>query len=318
MIRMTFRRPFLVLLLASIAGAAAAQPPAPYRLQARPGGAVAVERGGRQSVYQPVFTIVRAETDPKLAFSKFYSTPGEGLAGANPENYPLPEWAGANGARTDNVYQAGAVTQVRATASRPLPDGGIAWSFASNPDFAIEAEMRPVAGAPPRLSWTFTARRPGWYTIGYTGGPAVDPASADGFLQPLIWQEKRFPRGPLLTGENMGGLPLTLVTTGGVTQGLSVDPRESPYRLPTIANARFATTLRNPAGQAQPAAFAPLLGEKDSHFAAGQRASFSVRPLLVAGDWYQAFTEAARGLFGFSDRRRNLDQSLNDTIDAMV
>ncbi len=83
----------------------------------------------------------------------------------------------------------------------------------------------------------------------------------------------------------MGGLPLTLVTRAGVTHGLSVDPRESPYRLPTIANARFGVMLRNPKGQAQPSAFAPLLGQSDSRFAAGQTATFAVRPLLVAGDW---------------------------------
>ncbi len=111
---------------------------------------------------------------------------------------------------------------------------------------------------------------------------------------------------------------MTLVTRGGVTHGLSVDPRESPFRLPTIANARFGVMLRNPKGQAQPSAFAPLLGQGDSKFTAGQSASFAVRPLLVAGDWYQAFTEVARELFGFVDYRRNAGQSLNATIDTMT
>ena len=76
--------------------------------------------------------------------------------------------------------------------------------------------------------------------------------------------------------------------------------------------------LRNPKGEAQPSAFAPLLGQSDSRFAAGQSATFAVRPLLVAGDWYQAFTEVARGLFGFVDYRRNAGQSLNATIDTMT
>jgi hypothetical protein len=43
-----------------------------------------------------------------------------------------------------------------------------------------------------------------------------------------------------------------------------------------------------------------------------------VRPLLVGGDWYQAFTEAARNLFGFNDYRQNFEQSLNATIDTMT
>ena len=97
---------------------------------------------------------------------------------------------------TDIVYEAGSVTEVRAADSRALADGGMAWTFASNPHFTLEAEIRPVSGEPPRISWKFTARTPGWYTVGYTGGPANDPAAVDGFLQPLIWQEKRFPRAP--------------------------------------------------------------------------------------------------------------------------
>ena len=162
----------------------------------------------------------------------------------------------------------------RRRARVPLADGGAAWTFAPTQHFTLEAEIRPVANEPPRISWKFTARTPGWYTVGYTGAPASDPATADGFLQPLIWQEKRFPRAPLLSAESMGGLPLTLVTRAGVTHGLSVDPRESPFRLPTIANARFGVMLRNPKGQAQPAAFAPLLGQSDSRFAAGQSCDF--------------------------------------------
>jgi hypothetical protein len=300
----------------TLTGAAA---PDSYRLQVGPAATVTVARAGHQVRYAPVFTIIRADSDPKLALSGFSSTPGEHVQGVNAENYPLPQWRRPNGAgSTDNLYEAGAVTQLRATGSRALPDGGAAWAFPVHPDFTLTAEMRPVAGGPPRISWTFTARRPGWYSVGYTGGPAIDPARAEGFLQPLIWQEKRFPRAPLLTAESMGGLPLTLVSEHGFTTGLSVDPAESPYRLPTIANARFGVMLRNPAGQAQPAAFAPLLGQPASHLLPGQSVSFSVRPLLISGGWYGAFTEAARALFGFSDIRQNVDQSLNATIDTMV
>jgi hypothetical protein len=308
------------LLLAGFATCAHAQSSTPqYRLSAESSGAVAVERGGKRAVYQPQFTVIRAETDPKLGLSGFASTPGESLAGVNVENYPLPRWRAANGnGMTDVVYEAGSVTEIRATDSRSLADGGTAWTFASNPHFTLEADIRPVSGEPPRISWKFTALMPGWYTVGYTGGPASDPAAVDGFLQPLIWQEKRFPRAPLLSAESMGGLPLTLVTRDGVTHGLSVDPGESPYRLPTIANARFGVMLRNPKGEAQPSAFAPLLGQTDSRFEARQSATFSVRPLLVSGDWYRAFTEVARGLFGFADIRQNVGQSLNTTIDTMT
>jgi hypothetical protein len=309
-----------VLLFAGFVTCAHAQSPTPpYRLSAASSGAVTVERDGTRAVYQAQFTVIRSETDPKLGLSGFASTPGESLEGVNAENYPLPRWRAANGeGMTDVMYEAGSVTDIRATDSRALADGGMAWTFASHPHFTFEAEIRPVSGEPPRIAWKFTARTPGWYTVGYTGGPASDAITAQGFLQPLIWQEKRFPRAPLLSAESMGGLPLTLVTRDGVTHGLSVDPRESPFRLPTIANARFGVMLRNRKGEGQPSAFAPLFGQADSRFEAGQSATFSVRPLLVSGDWYQAFTEVARGLFGFADVRENAGQSLNATIDAMT
>jgi hypothetical protein len=308
----------LVLLLVGVATAATAQH-SPYQLSAASNGAVTLERAGKRAVYQPVFTIIRSETDPQLHLSGFASTPGESLENVNVENYPLPRWTAVTGNRvTDVVYEAGAATEVRASESRALADGAVAWSFAANPNFTLEAEIRAVTGEAPRISWKFTASTPGWYTVGYTGAPASNPATSDAFLQPLIWQEKRFPRAPLMSAESMGGLPLTLVTRQGVTHGLSVDPRESPYRLPTIANARFGVMLRNPQGEAQPAAFAPLLGQTDSHFEAGQSATFSVRPLLVSGSWYDAFTEVARGLFGFADFRQNVGQPLNATIDAIT
>ena len=308
-------------MLVGVAGVALPQgtPPAYRVLAAARDGSVSIARGDQRATYRPVFTVIRAERDPKLALSSFASTPGETLRDVNAENYPLPGWRrGTDESRTDNVFEAGVPVELAASGSRSLADGGVAWSFPAQRDFTLAAELHPVAGAAPRLSWTLTAHTPGWYTVGYTGGPAVDPGRAEGFLQPLIWQEKRFPRAPLLTAESMGGLPLTLVSHAGATDGISVDPAESPFRLPTIANARFGVMLRNRSGQAQPSAFAPLLGQPDSHLAAGQRTRFAVRPVLVAGDWYAAFTEVARGLFGFGDVRENADQSLNATIDAMT
>jgi hypothetical protein len=317
-------------LLAGVATAATAQTSdTQYHLRPQSDGAVAVAREGGISTYRPVFTVIRTDSDPNLRLSGFSSTPGEVKSDAgpahntripaNPENYPLPNWSRPDGSgATDNVYQAGAVTELRASASRALPMGGVAWTFPDNPDFTLTAEMRPVANAAPKISWRLTAKRPGWYTVGYTGGPATDPATADNVLQPLIWQEKRFPRAPLTTGEHMGGLPATLVTKGGMTNGLSVDPAESPFRLPVFSNARFGVMLRNPAGEAQPSAFAPLLGGAGSRLEAGQSTSFAVRPLLVKGDWYAAFTEAARDLFKFRDVRENYEQPLNATIDTMT
>src|SRR6185503_5678149 len=123
--------------------------------------------------FRPVFTVIRSEADPELGLSGFASTPGESLEGVNVENYPLPRWRAASGnGRTEILYEAGSVSEVRASGTRPLGDGGTAWTFEPTKDFTLEAEMRPVANEPPRISWKFTARTPGWYTVGYTGAPA--------------------------------------------------------------------------------------------------------------------------------------------------
>src|SRR3954469_3720980 len=194
----------LALLFVGFASRAQAQESTvlPYRLSGAADGAVTIERGGKRAVYRPVFVIIRSESDPQLGLSRFASTPGESMEGVNVENYPLPRWRSASGkGMTDVIYEAGTVTELSAAKSRTLPDGGLAWTFEPNQDFTLEAEIRPVTNEPPRISWKFTARTGAWYTGGYTGAPATDPATADGFLQPLIWQEKRFPRAPLLSAE---------------------------------------------------------------------------------------------------------------------
>ena len=66
-----------VALLGVAAGANADTSTPQYRLSAAANGAVTVERGGKRSVYRPHFTVIRAETDPKLRLSGFASTPGE-------------------------------------------------------------------------------------------------------------------------------------------------------------------------------------------------------------------------------------------------
>jgi hypothetical protein len=312
---------FLAVLI-SVAGTAIASADSPvrdYRIDVDNKGVVSVSRGGARAVYEPVFVVIRSQDDPLLSLSGFNSTPGEAFKGDNPENYPLPRWRVANSAAsTELVEQAGVSVELRAISGRRLPNGGVAWTFEDEAAFSLEATMEPIRGAAPRISWKLTARESGWYTVGFTGGPSADPESARGFYQPLIWQELRFPRAAVISPESAGGLPLTIVETASGSNGLSADPRESPYRLPTIANARFGVRLRNRSGMAQPAVFAPLLGGVGSKLGPGDSTTFAIRVLLTTGSVYQAFSQTARDLFRFSDLRENAGQSLNATIESTV
>lgn len=269
---------------------------------------------------KPQFTIVRADREPAPDLSQAFPDPRDrGPGSPDPEAYRLPSWRAARGdRRTEIVFDAGDVQTIAADRATEA-DGVITWIFPPNPDFTLTAQiLRTREDSDPVVRFEFKPRRKGWYSIGYTGMPAVEPAEADGFYQPLIWQEKRFPRAPLTTSEAMGGIPATLVSHKSTTIGLSVDPGESPFRMPTVANARFGVVLRNQAGAAQPMVFAPLLGVGESHMEAGDSFSFSVRPVMVKGDWYAAYTHVARKLFGFRDQRENGDVSMNGTIDNMI
>src|SRR5262245_9917707 len=95
---------------------AASEPSSPYRMTVTSSGTLTIERDGKRAEYRPVFTVIRATTDPKVGLSGFTSTPGEHHEGVNAENYPLPRWQAATGkGTTDVVYEAGAVTELRAT-----------------------------------------------------------------------------------------------------------------------------------------------------------------------------------------------------------
>ena len=132
----------IVLSLTALASSAMAQQTPSYRVSSAVGGAVTVERDGKRATYEPVFTVIRSDADPQLGLSHFASTPGESLEGVNVENYPLPRWRSASGGgMTDIVYEAGAVTQVRATGSRALDGGGVAWTFASDDLHKKEATL---------------------------------------------------------------------------------------------------------------------------------------------------------------------------------
>ncbi|MPZ18219.1 MAG: hypothetical protein GEV06_09940 [Luteitalea sp.] len=291
-----------------------------YSIRPLPDRSVEVTRGPMKERFRPRFTVIRADADPEMAMTRAFSDPRRRTQMTDPEAYALPSWQkqGSEG-RTDVLFEAGTVQTVEAASANTTSTGAIEWIFPARDDFALEATIEPAGdGKEPILSFRFTPKRAGWYTIGYTGAPETDPPTAEGFWQPLVWQEKRFPRAPLLTAEFMATLPATLVSRNGATLGLATDPAESPYRLPNIDNSRFGLMLRNPAGGAQPMVFAPLFGKAGSRMEAGRAFAFRMRPVLVNGNWYAAFQHIAKSLFDFRDLRENTEHSLNDTITNMI
>ena len=139
----------------------------------------------------------------------------------------------------------------------------IRWTFRPSASFSLEAEVSlPDDGTPPVLRFSFTPTDPGWYSIGYVGGPAAAIEQIDELWQPLIWNEKRLPYQSYLTQAFRCPLPTALVTREGVTTGVVADPSEFPFMpLPTFRqNNPFGVAVRTPQGEARAMLFAPVLG----------------------------------------------------------
>ncbi len=215
----------------------------------------------------------------------------------------------AGAGRTFDVFRAGRAETVTGTAD---------WTFPDNARFTLRATRTP--GDEPAVTFTFTAKVAGWYSIGYTGAPAVEPQAADEIWQPLIWQERRFPNQPYLTEAGRCTLPGTFVARGGRVYGVVADPAELPFQpLPTVANSRFGVAVRNAEGRAQPTLFAPILGGAGSRLPAGGRFTFTLRLIDRPGRITEVYEALARGLFGFRDYRSNdALGSLNRTLERMI
>ncbi|MFM1902983.1 MAG: hypothetical protein RLZZ440_883 [Planctomycetota bacterium] len=309
-----------------------------YRLELHDDRCVEVTAAdGATAVFAPRFVVLRSETDPKLQIrggspgGVDYNLTTWGKDERPPADPDLhvpdgsdPSLDRAFGAdRTADLFRACPAAWIEAEAAVPIDTRtrGVRWQFQPTASFTFEAEVTlPTDETPPVLSFTFTPRQQGWYSIGYVGAPTATLEEADEIWQPLIWNEKRLPDQSYLTQAFRCPLPTALVTRSGVTTGVVADPGEFPFMpLPTFRqNNPFGVAVRTPGGEAQAMLFAPVLGGAGSRMSAGEPFRFAVRLAVVAGAADAAFEQLARTLYGFSDRRANGPASLNTTLDNMI
>lgn len=222
--------------------------------------------------------------------------------------------------RTVDVFASAPKVHMEATTAAHVGTA-IRFGFPESAAFTLSAELSlPAGNGEPALAFTLVPKQAAWFSVGYTGAPAFPTAEFDEIWQPFIWQEKRFPGRSYLTPAFECPLPATLVRRGEAVLGVIVDPDEFPFDpLPTLENSRFGVALRNPAGEAQPMVFAPLLGGAGSQREAGQALTFTLRLYVApASDLTVAYESLARGLYRFRDFRRNDLCSLNTTLDNMI
>ena len=330
-------RPVLLLLTVLITTAARAD-----RLEPGPAGAVAVvSADGGRADFAPEFTVLFAAENPNLemrwgAFPEpamrlsdtgsFYNVLTWGRKTAGPaakaqveDGFDPAADRGYGAGRTANLFRAGRTSIHRAPSVKR--DGqALIWDFPADPRVALKARLSAAEdGTAPRLTVTATVREDGWYSFGYTGAPAADPAKLDELWQPLIYTERRFPHESFLEAAYRCPLPTTLVTIGGLTIGVAADAAEYPFQpLPNLANSRFGVALRDSAGNARPMLFAPILGGAGSRMKAGETRTFVMRLIAARAPLTRTHERMARELFGFADVRRNALGSLNDTLERMI
>lgn len=220
--------------------------------------------------------------------------------------------------RTAAICNAGEKTLITATAIRKKGDSAF-FVFPVSPDFKLTAYLLMKEKPYPSLHFSFKPAQPGYYSIGYTGAPAVAPEKAAGIWQPLIWQEKRIPDAAYCTPAFMATLPTTFVYDGANTIGVLAAPKEIPFQpLPTLPNSRFGVALVNEQHQLQPQLYAPLPGGYLSKMEPGQVFDFSCYLVTVPQPVNKAYEQLAREIFGFRDFRHNDIANLNTALDNMV
>ncbi len=334
------------LLLLGVVAGVAAQPAAvdsastgqltnpSYRLEPLAAGVVRVHAGPVHADFAPAFTVLRRTDDPQFAvrpnrvkgvnysIETWFNSEGE-IAVPDSTNNAVGDGfdpkilQGDQKGRTSDVFRAGDRISLT-SASVAVRDGVIQWIFDGDARFLLSATLSlPVTGEPV-LHVNFVPQADGWYSVGYTGAPAVAPSAAEEFFQSPFWTRKRFPDRSYLTTHRTT-LPGTLVGAQGHVVGVLADPSLLPFQpLPVFTNFPFGVTVRNAEGQAQPIVFCPTLGGMGSKRRAGEAVSFDLRLFVAKGDIDTAYEYLARNLMHVRDFRHNDLCSLNTTIDNII
>lgn len=299
---------------------------------------ITVQAGGKAYYFSPSFKILYRDTDPKLAMRR---------SGIKNVNYNVPTWLayneknadlkaveeneaqagdgfdsrilkGKTEKRTPNYFNSGLEINLEASSSVIKKDT-IFWTFPNHELLEIKAYAVMDSTGYPKLTYTYTPKKQGYFSVGYTGAPSFKLKEVSELWQPFIWQEKRFPDNAYLTLSYRAPLPTTLVNDGTNSIGVLATPKELPFQpLPTQENSRFGIIIRNDIGDVQPQLFVPVLGGIDSEMQTEKPYEFSVYLIAENSELVDTYEKLSRNIYGFKDFRNNDLGSLNSTLEKII
>lgn len=172
------------------------------------------------------------------------------------------------------------------------------------------------------FAFDFKAPQDGFYSVGFSPFQGWKKEQVRYDLLSPVFQFQRLPESPVLVPSNSTPQPLAMaqIEQGGQAISLAVaaDPDRLPFVWANSENAAYGFSLLNTNGAVQPAIFAPVLGQPNSHLKSGESHSLSCRVLSFPGDWTNALEYASQEIYRVTDYRKPFAASLTDAALNMI
>lgn len=158
-----------------------------YKITLRKDGSFDLLARGQSTAYRfcPVFTLLYRADDPRLK-----------NAGERSIAFRVPAWQLPGSEEfTKDLFKVATPVQWKAK-SVSEKEGKISWRFPAHEGALLEAELiLPAGREDPLLRYSLRVAEAGWYSVGYTGAPAIDPRDINELLHPNA-QSHLIPENP--------------------------------------------------------------------------------------------------------------------------
>lgn len=174
--------------------------------------------------------------------------------------------------------------------------------------------------AEPKIQLDAKFNKDGAYAFQFFVGKGIRKENMTAVTAPLLFTRNYVPQQPSMWSELFLTTPMVTYTVNNkaqnelVTYGLAVDPSCIPQDIAYDNTSRFSFSLRDGQGNLRAQLQAPMFGNENANFKAGDTYSFAVRLLGGVNDWYDTYKSVATDLYNVSDARSNYYSSINNAV----